>query len=82
MSKILILEKCMDCGHCKIIHGSIRCDHDKFSLKSIPDTGKVLPDCPLPDSDVWKKELLEWIEKEKILNMVSEIKLIQKIQEM
>lgn len=64
MSKILILEKCMDCGHCKIIHGSIRCDHDKFSLKSIPDTGKVLPDCHLPDSDAWKKELLEWIEKE------------------
>lgn len=25
---------------------------------------KIDPDCPLPNSDAWKKELLEWIEKE------------------
>ena len=38
--------------------------------------------CPLKHSDWWKEELLEWIEKEKILNMVSEIKLKQKIKEL
>lgn len=85
MSKIQEIKSCSQCGHYNIIFGRWKCHYDlsnvpKFS--SIDFLNDVLPDCPLKESDYWKKELLEWIEKEKILNMVSEIKLIQKIQEM
>lgn len=49
---------------------------------------KIDPDCPLPDSDAWKKELLEWIDMNwsakfgSTISYVNRCDLKQKIQEM
>ena len=67
MSKIHKIEKC---GFCSNQHDCECFARDKNG-HLIFDVGKmdtptvgIRLDCPLPDSDAWKKELLEWIERE------------------
>lgn len=91
MSKILEVKSCTECRNYKFQCWEWKCFANKHDPKVVDNPDIVLPDCPLKDSDAWKKELLEWIEEEKfdcrddnwvtdIVVLVEDLK--QKIQEM
>lgn len=92
MSKILEVNSCWDCkkmGRNPVLGFGCKVTSEIFKHDY---TETVSPNCPLKDSDAWKKELLEWIDEKQYSamsesdwtdEMVVGVKdLKQKIQEM